>query len=73
MVEGFFKLLEHSSVLDQLSLHLWCDLLIEWELFNDQIEIVFESLLNVLSDVVIESWLDMEWLVWFLNFLNPHV
>ena len=29
MVEGFFKLLEHSSVLDQLSLHLWCDLLIE--------------------------------------------
>jgi hypothetical protein len=29
MVERFFKLLEHSGVLDQLSLHLWRDLLIE--------------------------------------------
>lgn len=65
--------MEDSSVLDELSLHLWCDLLVENELFNDQVEIIHEGLLYVLSDIVIESWLDVEWLVRFLNLLDPHV
>jgi hypothetical protein len=63
MVERFFKFLENSSILNQLCLHLWCDLLIEREFFNDQVEIIFECLFNVLSDIVIQSRLDMEGLV----------
>ena len=47
--------------------------MIELELFNDQVEIVEESLLDILSDVVVQSWLDMERLVRFLNLLDPHV
>jgi hypothetical protein len=44
-------------------LHLWGDLLIELELFNNQVEIIEESLFDVLSDIVVQSWLNMEWLV----------
>jgi len=47
--------------------------LVELELLNDQVEIVKESLLNVLSDIIIQSWLDVEWLVRLFNFLDPHV
>ena len=53
MVERFLELLEHSGVLNQVGLHLWGNLLVELELFNDQVEIVEESLFNVLSDIVI--------------------
>mgnify|MGYP004184070287 CR=1 FL=1 len=44
-------------------MHLWSDLLIELELFNNQVEIVEEGLLYVLSDIIVQGWLDMEWLV----------
>lgn len=54
-------------------MHLWGDLLIELELFDDEVEIVQKSLFNILSDVVIESWLDMERLVRLLNLLDPHI
>ena len=35
VVERFLEFLENSSVLDKLSLHLWSNLLVEHELFND--------------------------------------
>jgi hypothetical protein len=73
MVERFFEFLENSRVLDKFSLHLWGNLLIENKLLNDQVEIIHEGLLNVLSDIIIESWLNMEWLVRFFNLLDPHV
>ena len=63
MVEGLFKISENSSVLDELSLHFWSDLLKEWELFNDQIIIVKKSLVDVLFDIVVQIRLNMEWLV----------
>lgn len=63
MVERLLEFLEHSSILDKFSLHLWSDLLVESKLLDDQVEIVFESLFNILSDIVVESWLDMERLV----------
>jgi len=63
MVERFLEFLEDSSVLNQVCLHLWGDLLIELELFNNQIEIVEESLFDVLSDIVVQRWLNMEWFV----------
>jgi hypothetical protein len=47
--------------------------LIELELLNNQVEIIEESLFDVLSDIVVQSWLNMEWLVRFFNLLNPHV
>ena len=47
--------------------------MIELELFNDQVEVVEEGLFNILSDVIVESWLNVEWLVRFLNLLDPHV
>ena len=73
MVEGLLELLENSSVLDEFSLHLWSNLLVEDKLLNDQVEIIHEGLLDILSDVIIESWLNMEWLVRLLNLLDPHV
>ena len=63
MVEGAFEFLEYPGALNKLGLHLGCDLFIEWELFNDEIEIVKECLFNVLTNVTVKGGLDMEWLV----------
>jgi hypothetical protein len=73
VVEGLLKVSEGPSALDQLGLHLGSDLLVELELFNHQVEVVKKSLLHVLSNVVVESWLNMIRLVRLLNFLDPHV
>jgi len=73
MVEGSLELLEHSGILDEISLHLGGNLLVELELLDNQVEIIEEGLLNVLSDIVIEGGLNMERLVGFLNLLDPHV
>jgi hypothetical protein len=73
VVERLLKLLENSSVLDKFSLHFWSNLLIENELFNYQVEIIHKGLLYVLSYIVIEGWLNMEWLVRFLYLLDPHI
>ena len=73
MVERFLELLENSRVLDKLRLHLRGDLLIENELLDNEVEIVHEGLLNILTDVIVQSWLNMEWLVRLFNLLNPHV
>ena len=73
VIERLLELLENSCVLDQLGLHLWGDLLVENKLLNNQVKIVHEGLLNILSDIVIESWLDVEWLVGLFNLLNPHI
>ena len=63
MVERTLKLLEYLRILDQFCLHLWSNLLVEWELFDDEIEIVEEGLLHVFSNVVVKSWLNVVWLV----------
>ena len=54
-------------------MQLWGNLLIENEFLNDKVEVIHEGLLNILSDIVIESRLNVEWLVRFLNLLDPHV
>ena len=53
IVERSLELLEDSGILDQISLHLWSNLLVELELLNNQVEIVKESLFNVLSDIIV--------------------
>ena len=73
MIERPFELLEDSCVLNQVGLHLWSNLLVELELLDNQVEIIQEGLLDVLSDVIIQSWLNMEWLVRLFNLLDPHV
>ena len=73
VVEGLLEVSEGPSALDEFSLHLGSDLLVELELLDDQVEIVQEGLLDVLSDVVVKGWLDVVWLVRLLDFLNPHV
>ena len=73
MVERALEFFEDSSVLDQIGLHLRSDLLIELELLNDQVEIIKEGLLDILSDIVVESGLNVEWLVGLLNLLDPHI
>jgi hypothetical protein len=49
-----FELLEDTRLLDQLRLHLWGQFLIEWELLDDQVEVVEKRLLNVHADIVVE-------------------
>jgi len=73
VIERSLELFEDPGVLDEVGLHLWSDLLIELELFDDKIEIIEECLLYILSNVIIECRLNVEWLVGFFNFLNPHV
>ena len=73
MVESFLKLSEYSGTLNQVSLHFWCHLLVELEFFNNQVEIEVKGLLNVLSDIIVQSWLNMEWFVRLLNLFDPHV
>lgn len=73
MVERSLELFKDSRILDKISLHLGGDLLIELELLNDQVEIIKESLFNVLSDIVIKRGLNMKRLVGLLNLLDPHV
>ena len=73
MIERSLKLLEDASVLNKISLHFGCDLLVKLELLNDEVEIVQECLFNILADIVVKCWLDVEWLVRLLNFLDPHI
>ena len=73
MIERLLKFLEDPSILDNLRLHQWGDLLVELEFLDHQVEIVKESLLNVSPDVVVKSWLNVIWFVRLLNLLDPHV
>ena len=73
MVKRFLKVTENSCVLDQLCLHFRSNLLEEWELFNHKVKVIQESLFNILSDIVVQSWLNVERLVGLLNLLDPHV
>ena len=73
VVEGSLEFFEHTSILDEVSLHFRSNLLIELEFFNNKVEIIQKSLLDIFSDVVVKSRLNMERLVRFFNFLNPHV
>ena len=73
VVEGALELLEDAGVLDEVSLHLGSDLLVEVEFLNDEVEIIQEGLLDILPDIVVECGLYVERLIWLLDFLNPHV
>ena len=59
MVERLLEFLESSGTLDELSLHLWSQVLVKLELFDHQVEIIHESLLDILSDIVVQGWLNM--------------
>jgi len=63
VAEAFLELLELRSLHDQLRLHLRCDLLEELKLFNDQIVIIEECLVDVVLNIIIKVWLNMKWLV----------
>lgn len=63
MRKVLFEFLKCLSHLNDFSLHSWSDLLVELEFFNQKVEIILISLLNVLSDVVVELWLHVKRLV----------
>ena len=73
MVKRPLKFFEYSGILNQIGLHLWSDLLVELEFFDDEVEVVAERLLNILSDIIIQRWLNMIWLVRLFDFFDPHV
>jgi hypothetical protein len=73
VVERLLEVLEDARVLYQIRLHLGRDLMIEIELFDDQVEIVQEGLLDVLADVIVQRRLDVERSVRLLNLLDPHI
>ena len=65
-----------KNQIDDLSLHLWRKLLVEVELFDDQVVIVLESLFHRLRHTEIEVCRDVELVesrVGLLHFLNPEV
>lgn len=45
----------------------------ELELLDDEVVVVEEGLVDVLLDVVVQVWLDVEWLVGLLDLFDPHV
>jgi hypothetical protein len=59
VTELSLKVPEESSALYQISLHLRSDLLVELEFLNNEIEIVIESLLDILSDIIVQSRIDV--------------
>ena len=73
MVESALKLPEDSRGLNQICLHFRSDLMVKVEFFNDEVEIVHESLLDVFSDVVIKRGLDVVGTIALLDLLDPHV
>ena len=64
-IKRLLKLVECLRLLNQPSLHFWCDLLVEREFFDQQIKVLLECLLNVEPDIVVKDRLDMEWFVRF--------
>lgn len=40
MLEVLFKFIEYLGFFDKSCLHFWSELLVEWELLNDKIEIM---------------------------------
>lgn len=73
VVEVSLEPFELSSLGNQLSLHLGRHLLVEGELFDDEVVIVEEGLVDIVFDVIVQIGLNMERLVRFLNLLDPHV
>ena len=73
MVEVPFKTFELGGLGDELGLHLRGHLLVEWELFDNKVVIIQEGLVDVILDIVIKIWLNVERLIGFLDLLDPHV
>jgi hypothetical protein len=71
MLEMSLKVLKDR--LHDLSLHLRGDLLIEIELFNNQVEIVHEGIVHVLLDVTVKVRGDIVGLVRTLYLFNPDI
>lgn len=58
-----FELAEDARILDQVGLHLGCDLLEEWELLDHEVEVKKVRLLYIFSDIIVQHRLNMEWFV----------
>ena len=63
LTEGLLKISKSPCALNDLSLHFGGELLIEVKFLNHQVEVVEQSLLNVHSYVIVQSWLNVIWLV----------
>ena len=61
---------------DQICLYLWWELLIEIELFNDQVVVILERFLDRFTDVKIEASRDVQVAdcrIGLLELLDPHI
>jgi hypothetical protein len=63
MIKVLFELLELICRQNQFCLHFGRDLLEKLKFFNDKIVIIEKSLVDVLFDVIVKIWLNMEGLV----------
>ena len=73
VVERFFELSEYSCALNEVSLHFGSHLMVEFKLFDYQVEIEIECFLNIVSDVIVQGWLNVVRFVRFLNLFDPHI
>ena len=62
-----------EELVDDVSLHLWCQLLVQSKLLNDQVVIVVEGIRDRFNDVTSKSWWHIVGLVTPLNTLHPQV
>jgi len=71
MPELHLEFLENCT--NYFSLHLWRYLLIEIELFNDQVEIVQESIMHKLLNITVQIRRYVVWFIRPLYFLDPYI
>ena len=67
------EFLKLESLKDKLGLHPRGHELVELELLDNQVVIVQKGLVDVVFDVVVEVWLDVERFVRLFYLFNPHV
>lgn len=73
VVEAPLELLELGCLNDELCLHLGRHPLVKLEFLDNQIVVIEECLIDVVFDIVVKVWLDVERLVRLLDLLDPHV
>lgn len=59
VVEASFEFLEHTGALYQFCLHFWSYLLIKAELLDYQVKIVEEGCLDIFTNVVVKTRLNV--------------
>lgn len=62
-----------KNSLHDLSLHFWRDLLIEIELFNDQVEVVHECIMHILLNIAVKIRGDIVWFIRPFYLFDPNV